>query len=157
MVLPLLPERRIYSTRHSRLPAGPLMNKRLHKWRAGLGSGYPSASSPYWRALPMRRMTKLLMGAFFSASGAGFAVDLLQLNHPRLGHGFFWPIFGGAMAAGVSAARIKNFRLALPLWLVMVVLALLTYRAVSASTTFPLPRGMHQRVVFDAIGIWLGT
>src|SRR5713101_4352409 len=157
MVLPLLPERRIYSTRHSRLPAGPLMNKRLHKWRACLGSGYPSASSPYWRALPMRRMTKLLMGAFFSASGAGFAVDLLQLNPPRLGHGFFWPIFGGAMAVGVSAARIKKFRLALPLWLVMVVLAWLAYRAVSASAIFPLPSGLHQRVVFDAVGIWLST
>jgi serine phosphatase RsbU (regulator of sigma subunit) len=133
------------------------MNKWLRKGRAGLGSGYPSAFSPYWRALPMRRMTKLLVAAFFSASGAGFAADLLQLNHPRLGRGFFWPIFGGAMAAGVSAAKIKKFRLALPLWLVMVVLAWLAYRAVSASTTFPLPSGLHQRVVFDAVGIWLST
>jgi serine phosphatase RsbU (regulator of sigma subunit) len=133
------------------------MNRWLHKWRARLGSGYPSASSPYWRTLPMRRMTKLLGGTFFFASGAGFAVDLLQLNHPRLGHGFFWPIFGGAMAAGVSAARIKKFRLALPLWLVMVVLAWLAYRAVAASITLPLTSGLQQRVVFDAVGIWLGT
>ena len=133
------------------------MNKWLRKGRAGLGSGYPSAFSPYWRALPMRRMTKLLMGTFFYVAGVGFAVDLLQINHPRLGHGFFWPIFAGAMATGVSAARIKKFRLALPLWLVMVVLAWLAYRAVSASTTFPLPSVLHQRVVFDAVGIWLST
>jgi serine phosphatase RsbU (regulator of sigma subunit) len=133
------------------------MNRWLHKWWAGLGSAYPSASSPYWCALPMQRLTKLLMGAFFTAAGVGFAVDLLQVNHPRLGHGFFWPILGGAMAAGVSAARVKKFRLALPLWLAMVVLAWLAYRAVSTSTTFPLPSGLHQRVVFDAIGIWLGT
>jgi serine phosphatase RsbU (regulator of sigma subunit) len=129
----------------------------LHKWRAGLGSAYPSASSPYWRTLPMRRMTKLLMAAFFSAAGVGFAIDLLQLNHPSLGYGFFWPIFGGAMAAGVFAARIKNARVALALWLVMLVLAWLAYRVVSASITFPLPSGLHQRVVFDTVGIWLGT
>jgi sigma-B regulation protein RsbU (phosphoserine phosphatase) len=98
-----------------------------------------------------------LIGTFFTAAGVGFAVDLLQLNHPRLGHGSFWPIFGGTMAAGLSAARIKKFRLALPLWLVMVVLAGLAYRAVSATTTFPLPSGLHQRVVFDAVGVWLGT
>lgn len=122
-----------------------------------LGSAYPSAFSPYWRALPMRHITKLLIGTFFTAAGVGFAVDLLQLNHPRLGHGFFWPIFGGAMAAGLSAARIKKFRLALPLWLVMVVLAWLAYRVVSASTTFPLPSGLHRRVVFDAVGIWLSV
>jgi len=133
------------------------MNKWLRKGRAGLGSGYPSAYSPYWRALPMRRMTKLLMGMFFTAAGIGFAVDLLQLNHPRLGHGFFWPIFGGALAAGVSAARIKRFRLALPLWLVMVALAALVFRAVRASRSLPIPDGLQQRVVFDAVGIWLAT
>src|SRR5881397_466419 len=129
------------------------MNKWLRKWRAGLGSGYPGAFSPYWRALPMRRMTKLLMGTFFYVAGFGFAVDLLQLNHPRLGHGFFWPIFGGALAAGVSAARIKRFRLALPLWLVMVALAALVFRAVHASRSLPIPDGLQQRVVFDAVGI----
>lgn len=133
------------------------MNKWLRKWLAGLGSGYPSASSPYWRALPIRHMTKLLMGTFFTAAGVGFAVDLLQLNHPRLGHGFFWPIFGGAMAAGISAARIKKFRLALPLWLVMVVVGGLAYRAAQASGLLPLPETLHRRVVFDAVGIWLGT
>src|SRR5438552_9260273 len=127
------------------------MNDWLHKWRAGLGSAYPSASSPYWRALPMRRRTKLLMGTSVIAAGIGFAVDLLQLNHPRLGHGFFWPIFGGAMAAGISAARMKNFRLALSLWLVMVGLAALVFRAVHASKSLPIPDGLQQRVVFDAL------
>jgi Stage II sporulation protein E (SpoIIE) len=133
------------------------MNNRLHKWRAGLRSAYPSASSPYWRTLPMRRMTKFLAGAFFTAAGVGFAVDLLQLNHPPLGYGFFWPVFGGAMAAGVFAARIKKLRLALPLWVVMVVLAGLTYRSVHLSRVLPLPDALYQRVVFDAFAIWLVT
>ena len=113
------------------------MNNWLHKWRAGVRSAYPSASSPYWRALPMRRLTKLLVAAFFSVSGAGFAADLLQLNHPPLGHGFFWPVFFGVMGAGVFAARVNKLRLAFPLWLVMVALAALAYRTVHVSQLFP--------------------
>jgi phosphoserine phosphatase RsbU/P len=133
------------------------MNKWFPKWFAGLGSAYPSAFSPYWRALPMRRLTKLLAGTFLVAAGVGAAVDLLQLNHPRLVHGFFWPIFAGTMAAGILATRIKKFRLVLPLWLLMVGLAWLAYRAVRASESFPLPDALRQRVVFDAVGIYLGT
>jgi hypothetical protein len=85
------------------------MNKWLRKGRAGLGSGYPSAFSPYWRALPMRRMTKLLMGTFFYVAGVGFAVDLLQINHPRLGHGFFWPIFAGQWRQASLLPESRNF------------------------------------------------
>jgi len=132
------------------------MNNRLDKWRAGLFSAYPNFSSPYWRALPLGRMKKPLMGVFFTAAGVGFAVDLLQINHPPLAHGFFWPVFGGAMAAGVFATRIKRSRLALPLWLLMVVLAGLAYRGASVSRV-PLPDALRSRVVFDALGIWLGV
>ena len=132
------------------------MNNWLHKWRAGLRSAYPSASSPYWSALPLRRMTKLLLAAFFSVAGAGFAADLLQLNHPPLGHGFFWPVFWGVMAAGIFAARVKRLHLALPLWLAMVALAALAYRTVHVSQLLPLPDALYRRIVFDAIGIYLG-
>src|SRR5206468_10899557 len=103
------------------------MNKWLHKWRAGLGSGYSSAFSPYWRALPMQRMTKPLMGTLFYVAGVGFPVDLLQINHPRLGHSFFWHIFAEAMAAGISASansRLLLERSAMPV-------------------TFPLPARPH--------------
>ncbi len=132
------------------------MNNRLDKWRAGLFSAYPNFSSPYWRALPLGRMKKPLMGVFFTAAGVGFAVDLLQINHPPLAHGFFWPVFGGAMAAGVFATRIKRSRLVVPLWLLMVVLAGLAYRGASVSRV-SLPDALRSRVVFDALGIWLGV
>jgi serine phosphatase RsbU (regulator of sigma subunit) len=132
------------------------MNNRLDKWRAGLFSAYPNFSSPYWRALPLGRMKKPLMGVFFTAAGVGFAVDLLQINHPPLAHGFFWPVFGGAMAAGVFAARIKRSRLALPVWLLMVVLGGLAYRGASVSRV-SFPDASRSRVVFDALGIWLGV
>jgi len=45
------------------------------------------------------RMKKLLMRAFLTSAGVGFAFNLLQINHPPLAHGFFWPAFGGTLAA----------------------------------------------------------
>lgn len=133
------------------------MKKWLRKWQTGLGSGYPSAFSPYWRALPIGHLIKSLMGTFFIAAGVGFAVDLLQLDHPPLGHGFFWSIFGGTMAAGLAAIRIKKNRFFLPVWLFMVGLGALAFRAAHLSRTLPLPDGLYQRVVIDAVGIWLGV
>jgi hypothetical protein len=56
-------------------------------------------------------MTRLLAGAFFTASIAGFAADLMQLDVHTLGRGFFWPVLFGATATGVLVSRIKRVRL----------------------------------------------
>src|SRR5437899_8300960 len=90
---------------------------------------------PYWRALPMQCMTNLLMRTFFYFAGFGFAVDLLQINHPRLGHSFFWPIFAGAMAAGISASA--NWRRLLERW--------------AREGTLPLPPRPHPRTLRDLV------
>lgn len=133
------------------------MGKGLDKWRASLFSAYPSFSSPYWRALPLRRMKKALMGVFFTADGVGFAVDLFQINHSPLAHGFFWPVLGGAMAASLFATRIKIPRLVSPLFLLlMVVVAGLAYAGASVSQV-SLPDALRSRIVFDAVGIWLAV
>jgi Stage II sporulation protein E (SpoIIE) len=131
------------------------MNNRSDKW-AGLLSGYPNFSSPYWRALPLGRMKKLLVGVFFITAGVGFAVDLFLIDHPPLAHGWFWPLFLGVMAASVFAARIKGPRLALFAWLLMVVLAIIAFRIASTSGG-SFPGRLNRRVGFDAVGIWLGV
>lgn len=82
----------------------------LQKLRVILSSAFPSATSPYWWALPLRRMKSLLAGAFFITAVAGFAADLLQLNVQPLGRGFFWPAFFGAGAAVGLVATIKRVR-----------------------------------------------
>ncbi len=74
------------------------MKKRLQKWQVILSSAFPSATNPYWRALPLRRMKTLLAGVFFTSAVLGFAADLGQLNVQRVGRGFFWPLFFGAAA-----------------------------------------------------------
>src|SRR5437016_2348070 len=63
------------------------MKKWLQKLRVILSSAFPSAASPYWRALPLRRMKSLLAGVFFSTAVVGFAGDLVQLNVQPLGRG----------------------------------------------------------------------
>lgn len=133
------------------------MSNWLPKLRAGVASAHPGASNPYWRVLPLRRMTKLLLGTFLTAACAGFAIDLLQLNRPSLGHGFFWPLFFGVWIPVGMVASIKKRRLALPVALFGVVLAGLAIRAVIFSTPLLLAHAFHQRVVFDAFGIWLGA
>ena len=70
----------------------------LQKLRGILSSAFPSAASPYWRALPLRRMKSLLAGVFFTSAVVGFAADLVQLNVQPLGRGFFWPALLGAGA-----------------------------------------------------------
>jgi sigma-B regulation protein RsbU (phosphoserine phosphatase) len=132
------------------------MSNRLDKWRAGLFSAYPNFSSPYWRALPLGRMKKLLMGVFLTTAGVGFALDLFQIDHPPLAHGLFWPVFCGAMATSVFTARIKRPRIAFVVWALMIVLAGIAFRTASTSGN-SLPGGLSRRVGFDAVGIWLGV
>ena len=86
------------------------MKKWLQKLRGILSSAFPSAASPYWRALPLRRMKSLLAGAFFITAVAGFAADLVQLNIHPLGRGFFWPAFFGAGAVVGSVAPRRQSR-----------------------------------------------
>ena len=151
------------------------MKKSLQKWRLTLSSAFPSASNPYWRALPLRRMKSLLAGAFFSTAVVGFAADLLQLNVQPLGRGFFWPLFFGAAAVGVLVSNVKRVR---PVILTIVVvlatytftwiagglsglgwqgLGWLTYPISLAITPWPIPHALKVRILFDAIGIFIGV
>ena len=133
------------------------MKRKFRTWLALVGSIFPSAFSPYWRALPIGRMKMLLTGTFFIFSAAGFAVDLLQLNASRMGRGFFWPIFFGAITTAALAAAIKRVRLLPLLYLLFAVIGWLGYRASQVPTPFPVPDALRQRVLFDAIGILVGV
>jgi serine phosphatase RsbU (regulator of sigma subunit) len=133
------------------------MKKRLQKLVADLGSAFPSAFSPYWRTLPMRRMKKLLTAAFFIFSVIGFVIDLLLLDGQRLGRGFFWPVFTGAMATGLLAARVKRIRLFPFLFLIAGAVGWGVIRVSHSSTPAPVPAALKSRVLFDAIGILIGA
>ena len=132
------------------------MKKKLQTWLAGVRSAFPSAFSPYWRAVPLGRMKMLLAGYFFFASAGGFAIDLLLINSSSVGGGFFWPLLLGTGATAARAAAIKRVRLIPPLLLLIVVTAWLGYWASRVSTPFPVPDAVHRRVLFDAIGILVG-
>ena len=151
------------------------MKKRLQKLRVILSSAFPSASNPYWRALPLRRMKSLLAGAFFTSAVIGFAADLLQLNVQPLAGGFFWPVLFGAGAVGVLVPTIKRVR---PIFLIVIVilamyasiwlagglsglgwlrLGWLTYSISRVFAPWPFPQALKERVFFDAIGIWISA
>ena len=133
------------------------MNKWLHKRLEGLGTAYPSASSSYWRTMPLGRMKKLLAAVFFTVSVFGFVLDLLLLNHPRLGRGLVWPPLLGALAAGTVAARIKRTHLHRPIHLTLLAVCCLAFVLPYTSARLPVPEALKQRVAFDAIAILLCT
>jgi serine phosphatase RsbU (regulator of sigma subunit) len=145
------------------------MKKKLQKWRLTLSSAFPSASNPYWRALPLRRVKRLLAGVFFTSAVIGFAADLVQLNVPALGRGFFWPVLIGA---GVTSAVVAQIKKAPWLILILVVffwiagalsglgwygLGWLAYTVSLDVTPWPISRALKVRILFDAIGIWISV
>ena len=132
------------------------MKKKLRTWLAGVSSAYPTASSPYWRVLPLGRMKMFLAGYFFVGAAGGFAFDLLQLNASRVGGGFFWPVLVGTGAMALRAAGIKRVRVIPLLFLLVGLTAWLGYWASHVSTPLPVSVAVHRRVLFDAIGILVG-
>jgi hypothetical protein len=142
------------------------MKKRIEQWRGMLSTAYPTASSPYWRKLPLRRMKSLLAGVFFSVAVVGFAFDLLQLPLPPLARGFFWPLVLGGTAVGLLVTQIRR----VPILLVAIVvlvwfvgglsglgwfgLGWLTYPTSLIWAPSLIPRAMAVRILFDAIGVW---
>jgi serine phosphatase RsbU (regulator of sigma subunit) len=141
------------------------MKKWLQKLRLILSSAFPSAASPYWRALPLRRMKSLLAGVFFSTAVVGFAGDLVQLNIKPLGRGFFWPAFFGAGAVIGLVATIKKLPSLILIFIVVcwiggglaglgwLGLGWFAYTVSLLVTPWPMPQAMKARIVFDAIGI----
>jgi hypothetical protein len=121
------------------------------RWAAGMGSAY-------WQALPMRSMGRLLAPAFILSGGFGFAIDLLLLNYQPLARGFFWPVYSGTLATVTLAARIKRLRRLVPVLLLMTLAGL--WLGVRISFHSPAPpdvEALKRRVVFDAIGVLVGT
>ena len=128
------------------------MNKRLRRSLSRLTLAFPSALSPYWRSLPIRRMKFFLAGAFLIAAASGFCFDLLLLTFPSLGRGLFWPFLLGISATILLVAIIKKARLVPVLFLQFVGLVVLGDRAAHRLAPFPVPEALQRRVVFDAIG-----
>ena len=121
------------------------------RWAAGMGSAY-------WQALPMRSIGRLLAPAFILSCGFGFAIDLLLLNYRPLARGFFWPVYSGTLATVTLAARMKRLRRLVPVLLLTTLAGL--WLGVRISFHSPAPpdvEALNRRVVFDAIGILVGT
>jgi hypothetical protein len=132
------------------------MKKKLRAWLAGVRSAFPTTFSPYWRMLPLGRMKMFLAGYFFVGAAGGFAFDLLQLKASLVGGGLFWPILVGTGAMALRAAAIKRVRVIPLLFLLVVLIAWLGFRASHVSTPVPIPVAVDRRVLFDAIGILVG-
>ncbi len=133
------------------------MKNRLEKWSDALKTAYPSALSPYWAAMPIRRMTKLLMSLFIVLAAMGSVADLLQIKAPPLAHGFFWPVLLGVVGSAGFAARIKRTRLVLPVSMLMALGGFLAYLKLHTAPDISIPDGVYRRIIVDALAVWFGV
>jgi len=100
---------------------------------------------------------KFLVAAFVTWCAVGFVIDLLLVNYQPLGRGFFWPIYFGTLGAALFAARMGRTGLVPVLLLISAAGLWLAVRISFHSFVSPGLETMHRRVVFDAIGILVGT
>ena len=105
----------------------------------------------------MWSMGRLLAAAFILSCGIGFAIDLLLLDYQPLARGFFWPVYTGTLGTATLAVRIRRLRLVPVLLLMTLAGVWLGVRVSFHSPASPDLATLHRRVVFDAIGILVGT
>jgi Stage II sporulation protein E (SpoIIE) len=130
------------------------MKSAVHRWLSNRWAF--NTSNAYWRTLPMLSMGKFLAAAFITWCAVGFAIDLLLVKYQSLGRGFFWPIYFGTLGTALFAARMGRTVLVPVLLLISGAGLWLAVRISFHSSASP-DLAMHRRVVFDAIGILLGT
>jgi serine phosphatase RsbU (regulator of sigma subunit) len=91
-------------------------------WPAIFGSLSQQSSQrqtrAYWRTVPLRRLTYLLLAIFCMFGMVGCFVDLLSLGQRPLPIVLAWTIFSGAIAA---SAVLTAFRTPRRLWIVLIV------------------------------------
>ena len=131
------------------------MKTAVHTWFSDRWAS--NTSSAYWRTLRMLSMGKFLVAAFITWCAVGFVIDLLLVNYQPLGRGFFWPIYFGTLGTAVFAARMGRIGLVPVLLLITGAGLWLAVRISFHSPASPDLEAMHRRVVFDAIGMLVGT
>jgi len=132
------------------------MRTSLQTWIARRAAGM--GGNAYWNALPMRNIGRLLASAFILSFGFGFAIDLLLLNYQPLARGFFWPVYSGTLVTVGLVARMKRMRRLVPVLVLMTLAGLwLGIRLSIHASAPPDVEAVNRRVVFDAIGILVGT
>ncbi len=134
------------------------MKTSLQEWFSDRWARHTISEAAFGRMLPIQSMRKFLVAAFITWCAVGFVIDLLLLNYQPLARGLFWPIYSGTFGAAVFAVRIRGrFLLMIGLLLMTGAGLWLAVRISFHSSASPDVEAMRRRVVFDAIGILVGT
>ena len=124
-----------------------------------LSSG-PSASNPYWRSLPLRRMKRLLGGAFLLAAVVGFATNLILLDRrPMLG-GFLWPVLMAGVSTLIVIIRLRRpawVRVAFPLAILVFILVTIAQGREPELPVIHSWGDLRGPLLFNGLGICFGV
>jgi hypothetical protein len=107
----------------------------------------------YWERLPFRRMTGVLLALFFTFSGIGFFLDLINWQSLPL-----WALLTSAVLIGASGvtffAVLRRRRLRLvPLLVGLAAAVTYVMGWLPHGSPIPVTAAAHNRMVLDGIGI----
>lgn len=136
--------------------------RKTREWTRAVGEGFrttqPSASNPYWRALPLRKTKRLLVGTFFLSSIPGFAVNITNLHQPQLLHGFFWPLLLSSITTAILLVRLtRGRRWVIPTIVLAAGLVWLAVRFQGSLPTLATVHHLQRQLLFNAIGVCIGV
>lgn len=135
--------------------------RRAREWTRAIGDGFrttqPSASNPYWRALPLRKMKRLLVGTFLLSSVFGFALNIIRLNQRPLLHGFFWPLLISSVSTVALLLRLTRPRWAIPTLLLGFGIVWLAVRFQASLPIHANAYNLQRELLFNAFGILIGA
>jgi len=115
---------------------------------------FDKAGARYWEGLPLRRMIGVLLALFFTLSGIGFFVDLINWWSLPL-----WALFSSAALIGASGVtffavlRRRRFKFA-PLLVLLAVAVIYVFRWLPHGAAIPVAAAAHHRMVIDGVGIF---
>jgi serine phosphatase RsbU (regulator of sigma subunit) len=136
-------------------------HRRAREWIRAVGEGLrttrPSASNPYWRALPLRKMKRLLVGTFLLSSVAGFAINIIRLNQHPLLHGFFWPLLISSVSTVGLLLRLTRARWVIPTLILGAGIVWLALRFQASLPTLATAHNLQRELLFNALGILIGA
>ena len=135
--------------------------RRAREWTRAIGEGfqtsYPSPSNPYWRALPLRKMKRLLVGTFLLLSVVGFALNIIRFNQRQLLHGFFWPLVIASLSTLGLVLRLTRRHWVIPTVVLVGGTWWLALRFQASLPTLAAPHKPERELLFNAFGIMIGV
>jgi len=118
-----------------------------------IASTLDKSRARYWRTLPIRRMTRVIIGQFFTLAGLGFFLDLVGWMGLEKWAVLVFSALIGLSAVAFFTALNRRWLRSVPVLAVLVTATAYSGRWLPRAGGASLPAAARQRIIFDAAGM----